>query len=547
MTPSPRIKKNQAGYFLLLAVIFIMVIGAMGSIIAYVFANQARLSVAQQNGLRAFYNAESALEIGTRLLTMPSITGSPSRLSCANVTGTAQVTNAALNTGTFTLTTINSSPVSMVTTLNGALNALVTTIPVSSTSGFAPQGRIMIDKEQLDYTSISGNSFIGVIRGVNSTLASTHTTGARVGQYQCSLDATSGIPNLTAPSTKRELQSHIQLQEAWAVGNENGSNFTFTHWNKPTEQSWNLTNVAGGTNSAHLNAVSLLSHADGWAVGDRAGSNFIFLRWNGSSWALTALAGSCSGQHLLGVSAVSSQQAWAVGIRYKPNCGGGSNYRYTIMRWNGSSWSLLTPSSSPTIPADASTNQNLTAVHVIDTNGDGLGNIGFAVGDSGRILQYNGTNWVQVTSPTTRDLSGVFTVSSSEAWAVGTNGTILRWNGSFWSVFSSPVTNALNAIAMLDTDGDGIANRGWAVGTSGRILSYNGSSWSFVDVGGATFFSVAVLNDQDVWVVGASGEAEHWDGNNWTNIDSDTTRALNGISAIPTGSQPRSAWKQIFH
>ncbi len=114
---------------------------------------------------------------------------------------------------------------------------------------------------------------------------------------------------------------------------------------------------------------------------------------------------------------------------------------------------------------------------MIDTDGDSAGNIGFAVGNSGRILRYNGTNWVADTSPVTSNLFGVSTVVCLEAWACGANGDILRWNGSSWSVNNSTSSQQLNAIQMIDTDGDGLANFGVAVGNAGTIMRYNGSTW----------------------------------------------------------------------
>lgn len=535
---------RQQGYFLIIAVIFILVMGMMGSLIAYLFANRAQLSVAQQSGLRAFYIAESGLEIGARLLTMPTLS---SRIACGSITGTASITNATMGSGTFTMTTINSSPVFATNTLSSALTSTDTTISVNSTSGFVSAGRILIDQEAIDYAAISGNSFISMVRGTAGTQASSHANGASVSQYQCSLNVQSGIPNLTSPSYQRELQWNVELQDGWIVTDIAGSNFEFLRWNKPTEISWNAVSIAGGSSAANLNAVSMLSNADGWAVGKEAASSFSILHWNGSTWGLNALAGACNQQNLLGISVVSSQQGFAVGSRYRPACAVSGNFRYTILYWNGSSWSLLTPSTSPSIPADASTNQDLNAIHVIDTNGDGLTNIGFAVGNSGTIIQYNGTNWVAATSPVTNHLNGVFTVSASEAWAVGASGVILKWNGSSWSSVSSPVSSPLNAISMLDTNNDGLADVGWAVGSGEKILSYNGSTWSLVYSGSTALFGVAIINDQDAWAVGESGAARHWDGSSWTSVSSGTTQAINGISLIPQKQEPISAWRQVFH
>jgi hypothetical protein len=552
-------RHGQQGYFLILAVVFILVIGVMGSLMSYILANRAMLSVAQLNGLKSFYMAESGLEIGTRLLTMPVLTGTPGRIACGSLTGTAAVTNAALGSGTFTLTTFNSSPVYATTTLNAAETSSDTVMNVTSTVGFAPSGRILVDQEAIDYAAISGNTFIGVTRGMAGTLASSHVSGAGVSQYQCSIDSQAGIPNLTSPSYKNEVQTNVQLQDGFAVGALSSTNFVTTRWNRPTEKGWTTTNVAGGSNVANLNGVSMVNSADGWAVGNAANRNLIYLRWTGSAWSVSTIGNSCGSsniQHLLGVSMVSSRQGFAVGAQYRiggATCGSG-NYRYLITYWNGTTWSILTPSTSPQSAPDGTTSANsaptLNAVHVIDTNGDGLADVGFAVGNRGVILKYDGTNWIISSGQgvlTTQNLTGVYTVSASEAWAVGAAGLIYKWNGSTWSSFASPTAVALNEVAMLDTNGDGLAEFGIGVGTSGRIITYNGSTWSTTTAGASNLFGIDILDSQDAMAVGAAGTIQRWNGTTWSSIASGTAVQLNGVSFIAPHKQPTAAWEQIFH
>ena len=65
-------------------------------------------------------------------------------------------------------------------TLDGALNATATTIPLSSTVGLAAAGYIKLDSEIIYYGYIDGNSLGGCFRGQNNTTAATHTTGTEV-------------------------------------------------------------------------------------------------------------------------------------------------------------------------------------------------------------------------------------------------------------------------------------------------------------------------------------------------------------------------------
>ncbi len=73
---------------------------------------------------------------------------------------------------------------------------------------------------------------------------------------------------------------------------------------------------------------------------------------------------------------------------------------------------------------------------------------GWAVGDNGSILRWDGTSWSAVTSNTTENLYGVHCVSASDCWATGGGGTILHWNGSVWSApVASGTTGLLRGVS----------------------------------------------------------------------------------------------------
>lgn len=544
---SPSHLSNQRGFFAVVAIILILIIGFLGVAIAYMTFSSANATVHFAQSENALDIAEAGFEETAHLLYTPILTGTNARIACASLSGNANLTNTSVGAGTFTATPVSGSPVYVSTTLSSAITNTATTIPVTSTTGFSPAGRIMIDYEVMNYGGISGNSFIGVNRGANNNYNTAHASGAAVSQYQCNIDVKGGIPNLTSPTYQREIQQSIQLQEGWAVGTLTGTDFVLTHWNRPTEVSWS-SDAFSSTSAATLNSVSMLSNAEGWAVGNVKGSAFSLLHWNGSSWSVTTSPTACSTQNLMGVSSVSSQEAWAVGVNYASNggCGGGGTRRYTVMKWNGTSWSLLTPT---TIPADNNNNANLNAVHVIGTSGNSTGNLGFAVGNSGTILKYNGTTWTADVSGTTQNLFGVYVVSVNEAWAVGAAGVIRKWNGSTWSAATSPTATQLNAITMLDATLSGTAQKGWAVGNAGVAASYNGSSWSSNNTGsGNNMSGVAMFNtpsSQDVWVVGAAGTIMHYNGTSWASVTSGVTTALLGISLIEPQQFP-FAWKEVF-
>lgn len=64
------------------------------------------------------------------------------------------------------------------TTLNGAIDSLVTTINVIDTTSFPSTGYIVIDSEIISYTGKTGTSFTGCTRGADGTSAASHATAA---------------------------------------------------------------------------------------------------------------------------------------------------------------------------------------------------------------------------------------------------------------------------------------------------------------------------------------------------------------------------------
>lgn len=541
-------RKKIQGFYLIIAIILMVVIGFMGAIIAQLFSNQGLLGAITINGFRSFYIAESGIEVGSRLLTIPAFTGSLARIGCSAISAYAPVQNASLNGGTFTLT---GSPNYVANTLSSAITGASASIPLTSVSGFASTGVVTIDREIIIYHGISGSSLINVTRGADGTAAVGHASGAPVGEYICALTSTSNFTNLAIPY-QRIINFNVPQQDAWAVGGITTSNAQVDHWNFPTSLSWNFSSLGSG--NYRLNSVSVLSNASAYTVGefDTAGNNLTAARWNGSVWTILTMPTPVSGctQSLNGISVISSQEGWAVGDQCRVSSGP-SRYRYTILKMtnNGNTWQLLSSATTPSIPADNSNANidNLNAVSVIDTIGNGVGNIGFAVGQAGKVLRYNGTNWVIDSLPGTPNMFAVQTISTQEAWAVGSGGAIRRWNGATWSTFSSPTGTQLNGIAMLDTNNDGLADTGFAVGNNGVIIRYNGSAWTTVTSGTTTTLQgVAMFSSSDAWVVGVNGLARHWDGSTWTSFASGTTGTLYSVGVVDSDPSP-SGWQQTFN
>ncbi|MDI6839316.1 MAG: hypothetical protein QMD71_00430 [bacterium] len=80
--------------------------------------------------------------------------------------------------------------------------------------------------------------------------------------------------------------------------------------------------------------------------------------------------------------------------------------------------------------------------------------------------------WEQVASPTTSRLCFVYFVAKDDGWAVGDDGIIIHYDGNNWSIVGSPTGNVLWSVYFTSPD------TGWAVGNFGTILQYDGEIWN---------------------------------------------------------------------
>jgi hypothetical protein len=94
----------------------------------------------------------------------------------------------------------------LTTTLNGAIDAIVTTITLTSTTGFPTTGVVKIDNELISFTGISTNDLTGCTRAYNGTTATSHVD-------------TSGVEYFTAWGSA-SLSSTVRLDPAnWSLDN----------------------------------------------------------------------------------------------------------------------------------------------------------------------------------------------------------------------------------------------------------------------------------------------------------------------------------------
>ncbi len=525
--------QKQQGFLTIVTVVLIVIIGFVAISIAYVISRSAISTSNFQSASRAFFLAESGLEQATRALLLPTIA---SRNSCNGLS----ISNSSMSGGTYTITATGpfKSP-APATTLNGALTNSATTIPVASTTGYQSAGRIMIDRELINYTATDATDFLNATRGIDNSTAAAHASGTAVGQYQCSLTSSGGAPTLTPanpgdPGGIQTVNENIQLQEAWAVGNKPGvSTFTLTHWNNPTEISWTNASVASAS-AVTLTSITMLSYDDIWAVGNSR----TFVHWDGSTWTAQTPA-AIPNVTMNGIFCNASNDCHAVG----QNSGGA-----LLAHWDGSSWSRIVPSNS--------SGNNLNSVHC-DASNDCWA-VGSATGN--KLYQWNGSAWagIVVGALAGFNFNGVFCNSSTDCWAVGSGNIFGRKNGASWADASvtergsipSDTYNSVYCVGPSDC---------WAVGNTNAgndlFVHWNGTSWSrdssnpspVVNLNG-----VACANTNDCWAVGASSGGQgtffHWNGTSWVNVavSGMPNVRMNSVAIIGPSSQPWSNWSENF-
>jgi hypothetical protein len=191
------------------------------------------------------------------------------------------------------------------------------------------------------------------------------------------------------------------------------------------------------------------------------------------------------------------------------------------------------------INTNSPTTSNLNAVAIVSNASSPtlMNSEAWAVGDSGTIIMWNGTNWETVNSPTSTNLYGIVMVNSSAGLAVGgnnTNGVILKYDGNWSTMNVNPSVNS----TLYGVTADSSGSPAWAVGANGTILNWNGNQWSQqTSPTNNTLRSVAMVHGSNkAWAVGDNGTIIQYDGTSWSNVTSPTMSNLNSIVMVNTTS-----------
>lgn len=173
--------ENQRGVSIIAAVFIIIILAFMGVMFLTIFTTSSTSSLNDFGSSQALSVAEGGLAHALYQFK----TGTTCTALAFN--------NVPLNPGTFTAAGTRYNPAS--TTLSGAISNVETPIPVFSTAGYAPRGRIRIESEEINYTGLTPTSFTGAQRGVAGTTAVGHALGLQVSQDQCQIQSTGTVVN----------------------------------------------------------------------------------------------------------------------------------------------------------------------------------------------------------------------------------------------------------------------------------------------------------------------------------------------------------------
>jgi len=162
-----------------------------------------------------------------------------------------------------------------------------------------------------------------------------------------------------------------------------------------------------------------------------------------------------------------------------------------LIEWNGSEWSAI---ELPDL------DREIRALFKIWGTGP---NDVFAVGQSGVIIHFDGTEWTQQRAGTTEDVISLWGTGPDDIVAVGgrANGLVARWDGERWESQELVGVQGLNGVWV---DNDGTAH---IVGNQGTIIRVAAGGFDFVEedyVSRLVIHGVWGVHGGTRWAVGGS-------------------------------------------
>jgi hypothetical protein len=252
-----------------------------------------------------------------------------------------------------------------------------------------------------------------------------------------------------------------------------------------TAYSWRV--ESSGVTSK-LNDVFVLDANNSWAVGDGG----LILHKTNNIW--TSFASGVTSD-LTDVFFVDAEHGWATGESG------------TILAFDGTAWTPMTSGVTVTLNGLFFTSA---------TNG-------YAVGNTGKALHFDGTSWTAVTTGITVDIYAVHGLDSQHIWVVGKSGNYSFFNGTTWANATMSTRDLLGVWAVSTT-------QVVAAAKAGRIYTFDGTTWTETNSGTSKdYYDVCFLDANNGYIVGKSGSLLYFNGSIWKSAASGTTQDLNGI------------------
>ena len=176
----------------------------------------------------------------------------------------------------------------------------------------------------------------------------------------------------------------------------------------------------------------------------------------------------------------------------------------------------------------------------------GAGQTVWAVGESGRVLRFEGGAFVEeYDTGVGVQLWGVWAAAADDVWAVGGNPrdrqgapVMVHFDGTAWSSVPVPELDRDFVTALFKVWGTS-GDHAFAIGAVGVILQWDGSTWEQVPSGtGNDLVSLWGRAPDDIVAVGgrSNGVLGRWDGTAWAFETLDQVSALNGSFMAPDGT-----------
>ncbi|MFN3234302.1 MAG: hypothetical protein ACE365_02660 [Gammaproteobacteria bacterium] len=193
-------KQKTKGALIVTAVFILLIVGLFATVLTYMAMQNITEQSNVGKGLSAYDYAQRGLsEAGYQLVTVGTACNSIS------ISQTEYQVTSSQTSASSTLSSIGSS-----------------TLCVNDASSFDASGGVLkVGSEYMGYSSVSGNCFTGLIRGLKGSSVGSPTSGDSVAQNQCHFVSTGATPSISSPQAK-SIQEAFYYSGfggiAWAVG-----------------------------------------------------------------------------------------------------------------------------------------------------------------------------------------------------------------------------------------------------------------------------------------------------------------------------------------